>query len=98
MSKEIICVFQDCILCGDRGKALKKLIFSKNLNVRNVSFASDEGKELICHAVTEHGIKSMPFFTDGEKFATTLEALLTVEEPVKKPRKSVKKTKKGAKK
>ena len=72
MNKEIICVYQDCVMCGDRGKRLKKLIFSENLNVRKVSFASDEGKELIFKALTEHKIGSMPFFTDGERFSTNL--------------------------
>ena len=69
MKKEIICVYQDCPLCGDRGRVLKKLIFNKNLNVRKVSFASEEGKELIHKAVFECGIGTMPFFTDGIRFS-----------------------------
>lgn len=82
MSKEIICVFQDCPLCGDRGRKLKKLIFDKKLNVRKVSFASPEGREFCYQAVTEHGIKKMPFFTDGTKYAQTLEEFLA--KPIKK--------------
>lgn len=74
--KEIICVYQDCPLCGDRGKKLKKLIFDKKLNVRKVSFASEEGKDLIHKAVFDHKIGSMPFYTDGKKFANSLEELL----------------------
>ena len=73
MSKNIVCVFQDCAMCGDRGKTLKKFIISEKLNFRLVSFASEEGKELIYQAVTEHGIKTMPFFTDGEKFSINIE-------------------------
>lgn len=76
MAKEIICVYQDCPLCGDRGKKLKKLILDKKLNVRKVSFASEEGKNLIHEAVFNHGIGTMPFFTDGVKFVTSLEELL----------------------
>lgn len=76
MDKEIICVYQDCPLCGDKGKKLKKLIFDKKLNVRKVSFASPEGKELCYKAVFENGIKIMPFFTDGKKFVANIEDLL----------------------
>ena len=76
MAKEIICVYQDCPLCCDRGKKLKKLLLDKKLNVRKVSFASEEGKNLIHEAVFNHGIGTMPFFTDGAKFVTSLEELL----------------------
>lgn len=69
MSKEIICVYQDCAMCGDRGKKLKQFVETNRLNVRKVSFASDEGKELVHEAVFVHKIKKMPFFTDGKKFA-----------------------------
>lgn len=87
MAKEIICVYQDCPLCGDRGKQLKKIILDKKLNVRKVSFASPEGKELIHEAVFNQGIGTMPFFTDGVKFSTS------IGEIIEKPKK-----KKGAKK
>lgn len=75
-SKEIICVYQDCPLCGDKGKKLKKLIFDKKLNVRKVSFASEEGKDLIHEAVFNHQIGSLPFYTNGTRFSTSLEELL----------------------
>lgn len=90
--KEIICVYQDCPLCGDKGKKLKKLIFDKKLNVRKVSFASDEGKELSYKAVFENKVKKMPFFTDGEAFAENIEELLgkSVKKNSKKTGKSVK--------
>ena len=92
MDKEIICVYQDCPLCGDRGKKLKKLIFDKKLNVRKLSFASEEGKELVYKAVFENGIKTMPFFTDGKKFSSSLEDFTKADEKkTKKPRKTVKK-------
>lgn len=87
MNKEIICVYQDCPLCGDKGKKLKKLIFDKQLNVRKVSFASPEGKELCYHAVFEEGIKTMPFFTDGKKYTATLEEFISRKKPVKKTKK-----------
>lgn len=75
-NKEIICVYQDCPMCGDRGKKLKKLIFDKKLNVRKVSFASDEGKDLCHKAVFDYKIGAMPFFTDGERFVNNIEELL----------------------
>lgn len=90
MNKEIICVYQDCPLCGDKGKKLKKIIIEKGLNVRKVSFASKEGKEL-CHvAVFEHNIGTMPFYTNGKKFVTNIENLL---KPMKKTTKKVTKKK-----
>lgn len=82
MAKEIICVYQDCPMCGDRGKQLKKIIIDKKLNVRKVSFASEEGKGLIHEAVFNQGIGTMPFFTDGTKFSTSIEDL--VAKPKKK--------------
>lgn len=96
MPKEILCVYQDCPLCGDKGKKLKKLIFDKQLNIRKVSFASPEGKELCYKAVFEEGIKTMPFFTDGETFATTLEELIEIES-VEKPKKTSTKRRKTKK-
>ena len=93
MNKEIVCVYQDCPLCGSKGEKLKKLIADKNLNVRKVSFASPEGRELCSCAVLEHGIKTMPFFTDGKKFTATLEGLLVKPKKVVK-RKTTKKQKK----
>jgi hypothetical protein len=89
---KIICVYQDCPLCGNRGKKLKKIIETKRLDVKKVSFASPEGKELCSEAIFKHGIKTMPFFTDGKKFADTLEELLA------KPKKTTKKTRKTIKK
>lgn len=81
---EIICVYQDCPLCGNRGKKLKKLIFDKKLNVRKVSFASEEGKELIHTALLKHKIGTMPFFTDGKKFVTDINDLISKPKVKKK--------------
>lgn len=98
MDNEIICVYQDCVMCGDRGKKIKKLIFDKELNVRKVSFASDEGKNLIHEAVFKHKLGSMPFFTDGKKFSYKLEDFIEKEpEIVEKSGKNAKKSKKVVK-
>lgn len=88
MNKEIICVYQDCPMCGDKGKKLKKLIFDKKLNVRKVSFASEKGKDLIHKAVLEHNIGTMPFFTDGKKFSNDIEDLLSKRTVKKKEAKN----------
>lgn len=93
MSKEIIAVFQDCVLCGDKGRKKVVELAKKGITIRKVGFTTFEGKELIHKAVFEHKIGTMPFFTDGEKFATTIDELLKKDE---KPAKSVKKTSKKA--
>lgn len=95
MNREIICVYQDCVMCGDRGKKLQKIILDNRLNIRKVSFASDEGKNLIHEAVFKHKIGAMPFFTDGEKYSVKIEDFL--EEPdiiAVKPSKKAKRSKK----
>lgn len=92
MGKEIICVYQDCVMCGDRGKKLKKLIFDKSLNVRKVSFASPEGQHLIHEAIFVHKIGTLPLFVKGDRFSNNIEDLL------KRAPKKTKKSKKTNKK
>lgn len=72
MAKELICVYQDCVMCGDRGKKLKKYVEVEGIELRKVSFASEEGKELIHEALAKHGIGTMPFYTDGNRFTTNI--------------------------
>lgn len=95
-NKQYICCYQDCPLCGDKGRKLKRLIFEKQLDVRKVSFASPEGKELCYEAVFIHGIKKMPFFTDGSNYAETLEELIKPKS-VEKPKKTSTKRRKTKK-
>ena len=107
MLKEIICVYQDCPLCGVKGEKLKKIIVDEKITLRKVSFASPEGKELVYKAVFEKGIKTMPFFVADGDFATNIDALLTKNSKpakakkctkrVKKAKKSVQSVKKGVK-
>lgn len=89
----ITCVFQDCALCGDRGKKVKKIVADNDMHLVLKSFASDEGRELCHQAVFKHGIATMPFFTDGKKFSTKLEEF--VKKPAKRARKAKKTTKKA---
>ena len=91
-TKEIIAVYQDCVLCGDRGRQKMAEFAKKGFIVRKVGFTTPEGKELCRLAVFDHGIKTMPFFTDGEKFSAQIDDLF--EKSVKKPKKSAKKNKK----
>lgn len=93
MNKNIICVYQDCPLCGDKGRKLKQIIDSKGIPMRKVSFATAEGQELIARAVYDHKIGKMPFFTDGVRFSTDITELFDTPKPTPKP----KKTKKPAK-
>ena len=88
MASEIICVYQDCVMCGDRGKKLKQLIFDKNLNVRKVSFASPEGQHLIHEAIFVHKIGTLPLFVKGDRFSDNIEDLLK-----RAPKKSIKRKK-----
>lgn len=99
MSKEVVCVYQDCPMCGSQGNELKKVLISENLQLRKVSFASDEGRELIHQALSEHGIGTMPFYVKDGRFSTDVSQVIKSEEkPVeklaKKPAKRVRKTKK----
>lgn len=97
----ITVVYQDCPLCGDRGREVKKIVAEKGIRLRKVTFASDDGRKLINEAVFNHGIKKMPFYTDGVRFTTTIAEIIAkpVEKSVEveKPKKT-KRTKKASKK
>lgn len=89
MSREITVVFQDCPLCGDRGRVLEKVVAEEGVRLHKVSFATNEGRELIHAAVFEKGIKHLPFYVCGDQFSENIHDLLGPEEP-----KSAKKAKK----
>lgn len=77
-NQKIAVVYQDCPLCGDRGKKLKKIVAVKGVRLKKISFASDEGRELIKEAVFEQGIKTLPFYYDYKgNFSINIEDLLT---------------------
>lgn len=95
MPKVITCVYQDCIMCGDRGKKIQKIIAESEIDlaIKKVSFAAPEGKELIHKALFEHKIGTMPFFTDGEKFSVKLEDFVeNYEKKTEKSRENVHKS------
>lgn len=99
MDNVVVCVYQDCPLCGDRGKKVQEIVADKGVNLRKVSFASPEGRELIFRAMSDHGIKTMPFYVKDSTFSTDITRVLepleeSVVEPKKPAKKRVRKTKK----
>lgn len=67
--KKITVVYQDCVLCGDRGEKKRQFLGKRGLEIRKVSAFSDEGQELVNRAVFEHKITGLPFYTDGNIFS-----------------------------
>ncbi len=100
--KEIIAVFQDCVLCGVKGQKKIEEYAKKGVIIRKVGFTTPEGKDLIHEAVFNHKIGAMPFYTDGIKFSTKIDALSEedntptpkIVKKVQKKAKTCKKTKK----
>ena len=89
MLREVIAVFQDCVMCGDKGRKKALELTKSGVFIRKVSFASPEGKELCRQAVFDHGIRTMPFYVEGDKFTDSLDELVgNIEE---KPAKTKKK-------
>lgn len=100
---EIIVVYQDCILCGDRGRKKVAEFAKRGIYIRKVGFSTPEGSDLIHKAVMKHKIGSMPFFTDGERFDVSISGLLkkideAAQKPVQKPKKSTRRKRKSTKK
>lgn len=85
MATEIIAVYQDCVLCGVKGKQKIAEYAEKGVNIRKVSFVSDEGREL-CAEALKKGIGSMPFYVCDGEYATSIEALIA-KKSADKPKK-----------
>lgn len=93
-SREVVMVYQDCPLCGDRGKRIKEVLKkSRGIRFKKVSFATTEGREYCAQSI-EKGIKRMPFFVDGDRYCQTLEEVLGAGE--KKAEKKTEKRKRKA--
>ena len=97
MAKKIIyMVYQDCALCGDKGKireAKIQKVTKKGWKVVKLSFATEMAKGFIHDAVLNHKIGSMPFYTDGEKFSYDINDI--VAQPKKKSTKRKRVSKKA---
>lgn len=91
---EIIAVYQDCVLCGVKGKQTIAEYAEKGITIRKVSFISDEGREL-CSKAVNLGIGGMPFYTDGKVFATTIDGVINSETNLDKKNKQPRKEKKN---
>ena len=89
-------VYQDCPLCGSReewGERQLKLAAEAGLEIEKISFASPEGSHLCKEAVLA-GIKKLPFFTNGLTFRNSIDDFAAAAEPVEKPKKTRKRSKK----
>lgn len=94
MTKEVKVVFQDCVLCGQKGREKIAEYAEKGITIKKVSFVSEEGREL-CFKAVNVGIKGMPFYTDGSTFATAIDTFLNEEKPQKKTKRKIRKEKKN---
>ena len=74
--KEITILFQDCVLCGDKGKKKVLELNAKGYSFRKVSFVTKEGEELSNRAVFSYKIGSMPVYFYEDKAAATLAGLI----------------------
>lgn len=89
MDKEIIAVYQDCVLCGVKGRQKIAEYAKEGIRIRKVGFTTPEGREL-CYQAVEKGIGYMPFYVSDGDFAESIDALIPkVPKIVKKIRKKV---------
>lgn len=72
--KEIVVVFQDCILCGDHGEKKAEVFAKKGLKLRKISFVTEEGRKL-CNEAVAKGIGCMPFFKYNGKIYESLDEI-----------------------
>lgn len=84
-------IYQDCPMCGARkgwGEAQTKIADDHGFEIVPTPFYKTGTPGLIMSAVS-HGIKQMPFFTDGKKFSYSLEDF--IEKPKSKRKRNTKK-------
>lgn len=88
MIKEVIAVYQDCVLCGMKGRKKAVEYAKRGVIIRKVGFTTPEGREL-CYQAVQKGIGYMPFYVLDGDFAESIDALLIPKQPkiVKKVRK-----------
>lgn len=89
-------------MCGapENWSELAKQTFAEcekaGIKPRKVSCFSQEGQSHALAAI-QAGVKSTPFFTDGEKYASNIKDLIEAESQPQKAKKTAKKTKKAVK-
>ncbi|MBQ8984290.1 hypothetical protein IJ098_00525 [Candidatus Saccharibacteria bacterium] len=86
--REIIAVYQDCVLCGAKGRQKIADYAAQGIQIRKVGFTTPEGREL-CYQAVQKGIGYMPFYVSDGDFAESIEALIPKQPKiVKKVRKT----------
>lgn len=78
MSKKVQLIYQDCPMCGARekwGLGQTYLANANNVEIVPTPFWAIQDKDLLMRAI-KAGIKGYPFFTDGDKFAASVDAFI----------------------
>lgn len=81
--REIIAVYQDCVLCGTKGRQKIADYAAQGIQIRKVGFTTPEGREL-CYQAVQKGIGYMPFYVSEGEFAESIEALTTKQPKIVK--------------
>lgn len=87
MSKEVLLIFQDCPYCKPReewGKRQMQLAKDHNIVVRETKYNFPGAKGLIQKALN-HGLSTMPFYTDGKMFSYDLSSFIPTPVPAPEP-------------
>ena len=92
MAKEVKLIYQDCPMCGARenwGKRQTEVANKHGLKIVEVPFSSPGASDIIVEAILGDtkfitGDKTMPFFTDGEKYSKELADFLPAKKKVNK--------------
>lgn len=93
--KRIYLVYQDCALCGEKGREVLNYAVSEGIQIVKVGFTEEKAEKLIHDAVFKHKIGSMPFFTDGTKFSKKLSDFVEKKQVKTSKSKKVKENKKN---
>lgn len=84
--KKLSLVYQDCPMCGARkgwGEEQTQIADTHGFEIVKVSFVTEKGREY-CAEALQKGIKTFPFFTDGEKYGKSVEDFIEIEPKEKK--------------
>lgn len=87
MSKEVLLIFQDCPYCKPReewGKRQMELAKEHSIVVRETKYNFPGAGDLIKKA-QNHGLSTLPFFTDGKTFSYDLSSFIQKQVPRPKP-------------
>lgn len=91
MSKEVLLIFQDCPYCKPRekwGERQMKLAADNNIVVKETKY-NFPGAQALIDKAHNHGIMTLPFFTDGVKFGQDLSLFIKKQVPEPKPEETI---------